>query len=542
MWDDLSVENKKEYQRLILAFASLTTMFKQKSKGGDDYIPSPVINSKFQETVFQRVFQANAEDIGNTSYDASICLESDDGKQSKYLVGIKTFGFITDTQKVAQFKTNHNEWANLIDKMEKNAHDEYNKLRNKKEINKFNHDLYLDLAKKVACLRNKRIESSQENLRGFKLGKNDKVDCIYHVLMPSKKNNKPQIHVGEISYNKIDIENINIIGCTSAKTPTNFDFNDGIHTYRFTSADSQLLMKFNNKKIIVENWDVVYADNAYEIFSDIANKIYGICEKNKDIESIKTESYSWSILNNKNEVELFSGFNSFFGVGLKKGIAERKTRLKIMYRKYRTMENFLPLIKLFRLLCDYSFSEKRNTEKERMRKKYLREEIIRRAEDLQIAGLKNDIFSYMYRPVNEMYIPIPNSKKFHEKHPDFFGKDIVAFKTDGKTGKKDYVYPKEKRRFNMIFEPSGDSLECFITQDDGKGIQSYSKQSKMGEWILRKIFQLDEYEPLTRKRLEEIGINGIRLYKKSKNEDIHLEFIWIDFDDLPDDYIDYSAV
>ena len=46
-------------------------MFAQKSNE-DDIEAAPIINSKFQETAFQKAFNAYAEDIGNTSYDVSI--------------------------------------------------------------------------------------------------------------------------------------------------------------------------------------------------------------------------------------------------------------------------------------------------------------------------------------------------------------------------------------------------------------------------------------------------------------------------------------
>ena len=45
-----------------------------------------------------------------------------------------------------------------------------------------------------------------------------------------------------------------------------------------------------------------------------------------------------------------------------------------------------------------------------------------------------------------------------------------------------------------------------------------------------------EYEPLTKERLFEVGLNGIRLYKLKGSEDIHLQFIWIDKDNPPEDY------
>lgn len=59
----------------------------------------------------------------------------------------------------------------------------------------------------------------------------------------------------------------------------------------------------------------------------------------------------------------------------------------------------------------------------------------------------------------------------------------------------------------------------------------------MGEWILREVFQLGEYEPLTTERLEELNINGIRLTKYRGSKDIHLEFIWIDEENPPKGYI-----
>ena len=53
--------------------------FAQKSDADEnDEIPNPIINSKYQETIFQKVFHASAEDIGNTSYDAAIRKENAD--------------------------------------------------------------------------------------------------------------------------------------------------------------------------------------------------------------------------------------------------------------------------------------------------------------------------------------------------------------------------------------------------------------------------------------------------------------------------------
>lgn len=530
MWEALPIKDKQEYKRLILAFASLTKMFTQKVE--DNINPAPIINSKFQETVFQKAFHAYAEDIGNTSYDVSIRLSNDDGTETKYLIGIKTFGLSSGDQKVAQFKTNHSEWASLIDEIERNAHCEGGINKSKEEIDILNHDLYLDLAKKIAMIRNQRIKTSQENLRGFNIDKHDNVRSVYHVLMPSKKYEPPKIFVGETIYNMIDVDNISIHGCTSNRNPSNFIFDDGNHIYKYTAADSQLLMKFNNLEIIVDEWDVIYAEDAYNIFSDIANNIYGDIDNDKII-----ESYSWSLLNNDGEVEMFSAFNNFYGVGSKLAKNNRIPRVDRICKTYKNEEN-LEIDKLKGMLTTFIMDTPR-TDILRKKKAELRNQIICDVFKTENEKLMNDINKLVYRPVNELYIPIPNSKKFHKEHPNFFGNEIGKFEVDKVTGKETskLELPPEKRKFTLIFEPSGDSVTAYITQDNGKAIQSLEKQSYLGEWILRKIFQLKEYELLTRKKLEEIGINGIRLYKKHDSDDIHLKFIWIDFENIPADYI-----
>ena len=236
----------------------------------------------------------------------------------KYLIGIKTFGIGSGDQKVAQFKANLNEWSSIINQMQKNAKNENGTLKKKSEIDLVNKDLYKELAVKISMLRNERICSSRANLQGFKVKDEDEVESVYHVLMPSSKGQTPEIYVGETEYDLIDVANIEIIGCSSAKNPANFIFTDGKHEYKYTSADSQLYMKFNNKGIVLDTWNVKYAEDAYGLFSDIADKIYGIKkDTNVGRDNIR-ESYAWKI-----EVHRYSGFNGFFGVGSKMGTDAR---------------------------------------------------------------------------------------------------------------------------------------------------------------------------------------------------------------------------
>lgn len=528
MWEILPNEKKEEYKRMILAFASLTEMFAQKAEGSDaeKILLSPIINSKYQETVFQRVFHASAEDIGNTSYDASLECQDDSGKTVKFLIGIKTFGISAGAQKVAQFKAKHNEWSPLINMMRANAKTAAGVSKTKEEIDDANSTLYQELAKKVALLRNARIKSSESNLQGFCINaKKDDVQAVYHVLMPSKKGENPKIFVGETDYTQIDVDNIKILGCTGAKNPTNFDFTDGKHTYRYTAADSQLLMDFKNKEIIVDSWNVIYADDAYALFSNLADQVYG---KTK---SAITESYSWMITNDEGKVEEFSGFNSFYGVGSKLGINQREKKIALLDSGFSSQIDDNSRARMVERLKSYLL-EGASTKSEKRKKVALRAEIVSLARETGNQDFISAVEKLIYRPKDEIYIPIPNAKEFHTKHPDFFGKGIGTFKDKNKL-----ALDKKQCEFNLVFEPSGDSIRSFITQDNGKAIESVEKQSYLGEWILRGVFQLKEFEPLTVERLNEIGINGIRLYKIDNQPDVHLQFIWIDKDNLPDDYI-----
>ena len=536
MWEDLPKVQKEEYKRLILAFASLTGMFAQKSNE-DDIEVAPIINSKFQETAFQKAFNAYAEDIGNTSYDVSLQHAGE-----KYLVGIKTFGIASGDQKVAQFKAKHDEWAKIIEEIKTNA----SGVDEKDEINNLNKELYMTLAKRIAKIRNARIDSSRANIRGFMVEIDDShVHSVYHVLMPSSKNEEAKIFVGETAYDKIDIENLTIIGCTGKNNPTNFFFSDGKHTYKYTSADSQLHMSFDNRNIVCDEWNVKYADDAHAIFGKIADIVYPKAEEllpeddiTESIDEVSKpkleieETYCWTIWNKNRETEMYSGFNSFFGTGSKMGKDQRKQRIEKLYTEYEDQVEYNILYEIKQGMTEFLL-EPASSVDEKAQKVRLREYLVRLAKQSGTFELKKDIFKLLYRPMDEMYIPIPDSAQFHKDHPNFFGKGY------GKTkpGTNKLELPKEARRFNLIFEPSGDVLPAYITQDNGKAIESAEKQTYLGEWILRGVFQLEEYEPLTSARLAELNINGLRFTKYKGSEDIHIEFIWIDEENPPKGFI-----
>lgn len=528
MWERLPVHGKSRYKKYILSFASISGL--QAQKADEDDSIAPVISSKFHEKTFCHVFGATQEDQANTSFDASLRLIDGDGEH-RYIIGLKTFGISSGFQKIAQFKSSLKELDGLFADIVN-----LSKGKDAATINSVNRDRYMEIALFISEIRNSRIRSSIENLRGFRIcpGKDD-VESVYHVLMPSgRKESRAFIAVGETDYVPIDTDNITIIGCTGESNPQNFDFTDGRHRYRFTKADSQLLMDFRNREIVRETWDAVFIADPYAILDEIAIQI-GIDDYRAEEEEISvspeiTESHSWMIASKNGEVERYSGFNSFFGVSSKQGPEQRKRTLKLINSEWRDRIPPERFDTLMDVLSKYLLSTA-STKKERFEREKQRDYIVDLMDGLDPL-FRTTVMKCLYRPVDEMYIPIRNTTAFHKAHPDFFAKDAARLKADGK-----FALPDEQRRFTLMFEPSGDTMDAFITQQNGKGIESWEKQSYLGEWILRKVFQLKEREPLTARRLEELEINAFRLYRTNADDFVHIEFIYIDPNNPPSDLV-----
>lgn len=505
MWSQLPENQRKEYKKMILVFCGLTKLFSQKSQSENDddnshQVPIlPIINSKYQETIFQKVFNATAEDIHNTSFDVSLKLKHGNNHEHKYIVGIKTFSYSCNAQKVAQFKSNRDSWGSLFEQIEQNS-----KHQSVRDINAINAPLYSELARRIAIVRNRKIDSHIANLQGFSVDENDNVTSIYHVLMPALDNNEPYVVVGEADYDKIDIENITIEGCSKKSNPTNFIFRDNNHRYRFSSADCQLYMYFNNSSIEIERWNVKYINDAYSVFSKLAEQL------NADSLNNIIESHSWKI-----NVQPYSGFNNFNALGGKQGPENRAKRISTYINKYRNIFRKEDIVTLEEYLYNFNKSDLDKNFRNDCRLKAVNLVCEKENEEsLQ------ELYEIVYEREGELYIPIPKSKNFHLEHPNFFceGTGILIQNEKGAWTCKD-------NSFILTCEPSGKEIECHIVQDSGKGIQSKEHQDILGEWIIRDVFQLEEHEPLTYERLEELGINSIRLDKMNDGK-IHLQFIY----------------
>ena len=604
LWDEIDAGRREEYQNMIVSFASLTELFAQKDDGksgkngptAKKKTPQkPFISSKFQETVFKHAFDASIEDIGNTSYDASLDPEVAGKPKNKnstakadnkrYLFGIKTFLINNPKgksfQKIAQFKAiaeslesaDGNSWGEIITKIRKNA----KKCNTEEEILKVNESLYKELAQKIAEARNERINSSKALIKKRLNVDNPDFKAVYHFLMPSIKKGKDRvIYLGETPYEEIG-KTIEILGITDENHPTNFSFKDEYNNeYKYTSADSQLYMKFKHEPF--DTWPVEFLENPYDCFRSFFEQMAREEKKKDDFESDVQEDKSFSFLI---QLEKFSGFNNFFGLKNKLGPSgSQKTlaNIKSFARKYREtklndlakkIEKYLNdqgnpsprkrdkiiekmklainqnqddkiLKDLARNLNDfldigtdapYSFAEsKRIKDREFLTNSISELKKENDGTDLQEYEKKvEQMKTLLWRTPYEMYIRLPIS--FHREHPDFFGKKLFEYDQKGK-----FSFIGKRENFDISFGSSGkEIIKMHLTQSYGKGLQSSGTQTKLGEWILKDVFQLKKWEPLTEWHLKKAHINGFRL-KKDSDELIHFEFIWIDVGDPPIDF------
>lgn len=117
------------------------------------------------------------------------------------------------------------------------------------------------------------------------------------------------------------------------------------------------------------------------------------------------------------------------------------------------------------------------------------------------------------RHYNEIYIPIP--AWIHKKFPDFF--------------------PKRDTAFNLKL-PDANVLVAKICQDGGKALMS-NPNADLGNWLLRKVMNLEEGELLTYQHLENLGLDSVVIYKEEKTGEYTIDFTEIgSYDDFVEDH------
>jgi len=106
------------------------------------------------------------------------------------------------------------------------------------------------------------------------------------------------------------------------------------------------------------------------------------------------------------------------------------------------------------------------------------------------------------RHLNEVYIPFPAGIR----------KSFIGF------------FPDRQTSFNLKL-PNGKIMKSKICQENGKALMSYSNRD-LGQWILRDVLKLKEGTLLTYDKLQEIGIDSVRI-DKINNLDFEINFTGI---------------
>ena len=202
VWERYSKEQREKYIEFLQVYGALSNLFRQKQ---GDLIP--YLDSKFQETVFARIFNSQNVDIGNTPHDVLSVFGSD-----RIGIGLKTWMNSSPSfQKVMQLKR---------------FQEEINEVRktNNKEA----------LALKISEIKNERMRIDYQRL-GLSEDKN-----IYHYIT----RDKGLFVINECAYPLIDIEHLQNFELIS----TAFSWSDGRKDYKFTFGDSQIWQKFDSSK------------------------------------------------------------------------------------------------------------------------------------------------------------------------------------------------------------------------------------------------------------------------------------------------------
>lgn len=274
VWERYSKEERDEYVRFLQVYGALSNLFRQKH--GD---PIPYLDSKFQETVYAKVFKGENVDIGNTPHDVLSVFGND-----RIGIGLKTWmNSKPSYQKVMQLK------------------------RFKPEIDPYFEKSDEELALKLSQIKNDRMIIDYNRL-GLYEDKN-----IYHYVT----RDAGKFVVQETAYPLVDLNNLQ----NFKRTDTAFSWSDGEKDYKFTRGDSQIWQHFDfNKKDthILNQFDVSIIDDPFDFLLKSYFHFIDTSDADKqkeDIVEIYLPLYSYRT----KEVEEKSGLNSWNAAPKSKG-------------------------------------------------------------------------------------------------------------------------------------------------------------------------------------------------------------------------------
>jgi hypothetical protein len=272
IWSKYSEDQRNEYIQFLQVYGALSNLFRQKQ---GELIP--YLDSKFQETVFAKIFKSQNVDIGNTPHDVLSIFGND-----RIGIGLKTWMSSKPSfQKVMQLKRYQN------------------------EINSISKNDFEAIAYKISEIKNEKMKSDYKRL-GLTEDKN-----IYHYVT----RDEGSFNLNESSYLLIDTNNLKDFN----STPTAFSWSDGNKNYKFTFGDSQIWQKFDSSKqdtFKLKQFDVNIIQDPFKFLLDSYLNLIGTSKQlEKDIVEIYLPLYSFD----SKEVEEKSGLNAWNGASKNKG-------------------------------------------------------------------------------------------------------------------------------------------------------------------------------------------------------------------------------
>lgn len=274
IWEKYNKEQRSNYIQFLQVYGALSNLFRQK-KG--DLIP--YLDSKFQETIFAKIFNCQNVDIGNTPHDVLSIADNE-----RIGIGLKTWMSSKPSyQKVMQLKRFQNEINEILKKNEFEA-----------------------LAYKISEIKNERMKSDYIRL-GLSEDKN-----IYHYVT----RDEGCFIINECAYPLIDLKNLTDFN----PTPTAFSWSDGRKDYKYTFGDSQIWQKFDSSKkdaLLLEKFEVKIIEDPFDFLLKAYLNLIGTTkeESKSDIIEAYLPLYSYET----KEVEEKSGLNAWNGAPKSKG-------------------------------------------------------------------------------------------------------------------------------------------------------------------------------------------------------------------------------
>ena len=273
IWEQYSEEQREEYIKFLQVYGALSNLFRQKQ---GDMIP--YLDSKFQETVFAKIFDSQNADIGNTPHDVVSVFGND-----RIGIGLKTWmNSKPSFQKVMQLKRYQNEINGVFKNNDVEA-----------------------LAYKISEIKNERMKSDYERL-GLSKDKN-----IYHYVT----RDEGRFIINECAYPLIDTNKLQKFSLT----PTAFSWSDGNKDYKYTFGDSQIHQKFDSSKkdtFLLHQFDIQIIEDP---FSFLLDAYFKFIDKAKVATNDIIEAYLPLYSYQSKEVEEKSGLNAWNAAPKNKG-------------------------------------------------------------------------------------------------------------------------------------------------------------------------------------------------------------------------------